>query len=88
MPTMNVSLPPELAGFVEAEVASGAYGTASEVVRDGLRLLLREKALRDETLAVLRRELARGIAEAEGGALSPRSIADIARDVAAEPAGG
>ena len=82
MPTMNVSLPPELAGFVEAELAAGTYASASEVVRDGLRLLLREKAARAETLAVLRREVAIGLAEAESGALSPLSIADIARQAA------
>ena len=36
---MNVSLTPELAKFVEKEVESGLYQTASEVVREGLRLL-------------------------------------------------
>ena len=84
MPTMNVSLPPELAIFVETELATGAYASASEIVRDGLRLLLREKSARDETLAVLKRELAAGIAEADRGALSPLSIADIAAQVARE----
>lgn len=84
MPTMNVSLPPELAIFVETELATGAYASASEVVRDGLRLLLRAKATRDETLAILKRELAAGIAEAERGDLSPLSIANIAAQVARE----
>ncbi len=36
---MNVSLTPELASFVSEKVASGRYGSASEVVRTGLRLL-------------------------------------------------
>lgn len=78
MPTMNVSLSSEFVEFVEAAVASGEYGTASEVMRDGLRLLQREKAAREETLAVLRREVAAGVAEARTGELSPRSVADIA----------
>jgi antitoxin ParD1/3/4 len=47
MSTMNVSLPAELAEFVEREVASGEYGTASEVVRDGLRLLRRDREARE-----------------------------------------
>jgi putative addiction module CopG family antidote len=37
--TMNVSLPPEQDRFVRTQVASGRYRTASEVVREGLRLL-------------------------------------------------
>jgi antitoxin ParD1/3/4 len=36
---MTVSLTPELRRFIEAQVASGRYQTASEVVRAGLRLL-------------------------------------------------
>lgn len=37
--TRNISLTPELDQYVESEVASGAYTSASEVVRDGLREL-------------------------------------------------
>ncbi|MFC7735512.1 type II toxin-antitoxin system ParD family antitoxin [Roseomonas sp. GCM10028921] len=36
---MTVSLTPELRRFIEAQVATGRYQTASEVVRAGLRLL-------------------------------------------------
>ena len=36
---MNVSLTPELEEFVTNKVKSGRYSTASEVVREGLRLL-------------------------------------------------
>jgi len=35
---MNVSLTPELEKFVQTEVTSGLYQTASEVIRAGLRL--------------------------------------------------
>lgn len=38
---LTVSLTPELKRFVQAQVASGRYQTASEVVRAGLRLLTR-----------------------------------------------
>ncbi|MFN3677961.1 MAG: type II toxin-antitoxin system ParD family antitoxin [Sphingomonas pseudosanguinis] len=37
---MNVSLTPELASFVRAEVASGRYASASEVVRASLRMMV------------------------------------------------
>ena len=36
---LNVSLTPELVTFVAAQVGSGRYGSASEVVRSSLRLL-------------------------------------------------
>lgn len=66
--TMNVSLPTEQESFVRSQVAAGRYRTASEVVRDGLRLLeeaehrrLLEKwlyeGLPDEELALLPEEL-------------------------------
>jgi antitoxin ParD1/3/4 len=36
---LTVSLTPELRRFIDAQVATGSYQTASEVVRAGLRLL-------------------------------------------------
>ncbi len=38
---LTVSLTPELRRFISAQVESGRYQTASEVVRAGLRLLTR-----------------------------------------------
>jgi antitoxin ParD1/3/4 len=35
----TVSLPPDQAAFLDAQVAGGAYASASEVVRAGLRAL-------------------------------------------------
>lgn len=65
---MNVSLPEAQEQFVRAQVSSGRYRTASEVVRDGLRMLeeaehrrLIEKwiyeDLSDEELALVPSEL-------------------------------
>ena len=86
MPTMNVSLPPELAQFVEQEVAdaSGGCGTGSEIVRESLRLLRREKAIQDEKLAVLRREVGIGVEQARDGRLSTRSISEIVESLRSE----
>lgn len=42
---MNVSLTPELEKLISTEVRSGHYATASEVVREALRLFQRERIL-------------------------------------------
>jgi len=54
---MNVSLTPELEKFVTDKVASGRYTSASEVVREALRLLEREQKSREEQIAEFNREL-------------------------------
>lgn len=48
--TLNVSLTPQLSQFVAATVASGRYLSASEVVREGLRLLEELEILRQAGL--------------------------------------
>ncbi len=37
--TLNVSLTPELTAFIAAQVETGRYQSASDVVREALRLL-------------------------------------------------
>jgi len=53
---MNVSLTPELEQVVNQKVSSGLYQTASEVVREGLRLLIE----RDRRAESLRRDIRAG----------------------------
>jgi antitoxin ParD1/3/4 len=84
MPTMNVSLPAALAEFVEKEVASGNYATASEVVRDGLRMLREERAVYEEKLAILRREIQVAVDEVNAGQFSDRTVMEILAEVQAE----
>lgn len=78
MPTINVSLPVEYVDFVEGEVRADEYDSASEVIRAALRGLRRDKLLHAEKLAVLRREVGVGVAQAEAGRLSPRTVEEIA----------
>jgi antitoxin ParD1/3/4 len=44
MGAKNISLPEEVEAYIDAKVGSGEYAHASEVVRDGVRLLMREEA--------------------------------------------
>ena len=44
----SITLPNEMADAVRAKVAAGEYATESEVIRDGLRVLLaRDRAVED-----------------------------------------
>jgi antitoxin ParD1/3/4 len=81
MPTMNISLPEGLAAFVEQEVASGGYSSQSEVVRDALRLLHREKAAEQEKQEVLRRAVMVGIEDWKAGRLDDRPIDEILNEI-------
>jgi antitoxin ParD1/3/4 len=53
--------------FVQAQLASGRYNNASEVVRDALRLMEE----RERRLAALDAALVRGIADADAGRVTP-----------------
>jgi len=56
---MNVSLTPKLDQFIGAKVASGRYSSASEVVREALRLLEERDEERVEQLSAFRHEIVR-----------------------------
>ena len=62
---MNVSLTPELEKFIDGKVESGLYNNASEVVREGLRLLKEN----DEFRARARESIERGWLQAKAGEL-------------------
>jgi len=64
---MNVSLTVELEKAVQARVDSGMYQTASEVVREGLRLLLERDKARDLRLDELRAEVRKGVEQLDRG---------------------
>ncbi len=66
---MNVSLTPELETLVHAKVKSGRYLSASEVVREGLRLLEERDRLFEMRLADLQQKLVVGVEQADRGEL-------------------
>ncbi len=62
---MNVSLTPELEKFVDGKVESGLYNNASEVIREGLRLLKEH----DEIRMKWREQIERGWLQSQRGEL-------------------
>ncbi len=67
MATLNVSLTPELAELVREKVDSGMYHSASEVVREGLRLLREQDEIHRARLYELRNEIEVGTAQLDRG---------------------
>jgi antitoxin ParD1/3/4 len=67
--TVNISLTPELDAFVQSRVSSGRYQTASEVVREALRMLERVEKGRERAFHQLKAKLERGASQAERGEL-------------------
>ena len=64
---MNVSLTAEFENIVTQKVKGGLYNSASEVVREGLRLLQQRDEMREMKLEALRREIQDGIDDLEAG---------------------
>ena len=88
---MNVSLTPELEKMVGEKVRSGLYNSASEVVREALRLLREQDELRAARLEELRREVALGVAQLERGEgqgfASAQELVDEVKASATPPGG-
>lgn len=83
--SINISLPPELERRVRQRVESGLYGSASEVVREALRLLDHFEASRQTALAALQGEIELGLADRDAGRLTefdPVALKQKARDLA------
>jgi len=64
---VNVSLTRELEAFVAEKVQSGRYTSASEVVREALRLLEEHERVRVAHLTELQEELDRRVAALDRG---------------------
>lgn len=64
---MNVSLTPALEKLINSRVATGRYGSASEVVREALRLLEQRDGIAQARLKDLRSALDLGIQQLDRG---------------------
>ena len=67
MPTRNVVLSDHQQALVEALVQSGRYQNASEVLREGLRLIEERERREDARLAALRQAASQGWADVAAG---------------------
>ena len=81
---LNVSLPIELENRVREHVASGLYGSASEVIREALRLFEAYQSAQASSLLALKADIAKGLADVQAGrvgAVEVRTIKEKGRGV-------
>lgn len=76
---MNVNLTPQLEELVRAKVSSGMYNSASEVVREALRLMDEQDHLRQAKLEELRRDVRTGLDSGKSEAWNATSLKAKAR---------
>ena len=76
---MNVSLTPELEQYVQEKVSSGLYYSASEVIREGLRLLREREQLQQIRLQELRQDIQAGLDSGEPTPLNMQAVKEKAR---------
>jgi antitoxin ParD1/3/4 len=77
MPTRNVSLPKTLDLFVNRTIKTGCYDNASEVVRAGLRLLVRKEKENTEKFVWLKAAISEGIASLDTAQDGDEAIKEI-----------
>lgn len=64
---VNVSLTPELENLINEKVKSGLYNSASEVIRESLRLLQKQNMLKEIRRNELRRKIMPGVEQIRNG---------------------
>lgn len=77
--SLNVSLPPELESRVRRHVESGLYGSASEVIREALRLFEAYQNVQAANLAALKADIDQGIADISAGRIKELDVESIKR---------
>lgn len=58
---MNVSLTPELEAIVQTKISTGHYTSASEVVREALRMMVGRDAFEDACRNDIRQKIFKGV---------------------------
>ena len=78
---MNISLTPHLEEMIRAKIASGSYNSASEVVREALRLLEEEDQLRSLKMHMLRGDIREGLESGPSAVFDPKEIKRAGREM-------
>ena len=78
--SLNVSLPVELEKRVREHVASGMYGSASEVIREALRMFEAHQATQTSQLQALRADIQKGVMDVKANRVSALDVDAMKRE--------
>jgi antitoxin ParD1/3/4 len=84
---LTITVTPELEAFIRERVASGRFDTASDVVREGLKLLEVREHERAAVLGEIRGQIEVGLQQAKAGQLrdGEEFFADLERKRTSRP---
>jgi len=76
---MNVNLTPSLEKMVRGKVKSGLYTSASEVIREALRLMVEQDSVRQTKMDMLRQDIRAGMESGTSVRWNPEEIKKAGR---------
>lgn len=77
---MNITLGAEFERRIAEKVDTGMYSSASEVIREGLRILFEKDSVKELQAQLFKEEIAKGLVQLDAGMKSDRSVLDILQE--------
>ena len=74
---MNIALGNEFERRIAKKIKSGLYTSASEVIRDGLRLLFEKDVIKEKQAELLKEEISKGFMQLDSGKTGNNTVAEI-----------
>ncbi len=74
---MNITLGDEFERRIAKKIKSGLYTSASEVIRDGLRLLFEKDVIKEKQAELLKEEISKGFIQLDSGKTGNNTVAEI-----------
>ena len=78
---MNITLGNEFERRIEKKIKSGLYTSASEVIRDGLRLLFEKDVIKEKQAELLKEEISKGFMQLDSGKTGNSTVTEIFQKV-------
>lgn len=74
---MNITLGNEFESRIAKKVESGLYNSASEVIRESLRMMFEKDVLKEQQFVLLQKHISMGFSQLETGQHTDENIMDL-----------